>query len=173
MKRVRLTFGAALLLFGLFVVAISVPSFAGEQKEGKAVAKDVKFACSQHGPTDMMLTLSPATGKPRMIEFIGGNDTTKWVVKIDGQDVKVDNGKTVKVRTGDSITWSVAAKKHGVVFAEQDLAQALLDFDTKVGKPLVDQTIKLTSNAWKKFGTKRWGTDPTTDVGVLASCKVK
>jgi hypothetical protein len=166
-------FIAVLLLFGLFVLAVSVQSFAGEKKDGKAVAKDVKFACSQHGPVDMMLILSPATGKPRMIEFIGGNDTTKWVVKIDGQEAKVGNGKTVEVRPGDLITWSVAAKKHGVVFAEQDLAQVLLDFDKKVGRPLVDQTMKLTSNAWKKFGTKRWGTDPTTDIGVLAACKVK
>jgi plastocyanin len=173
MKRNRLTFLAGLLLFGLFVLALSVQSVAQDSKKEKPAPKDVKFACSQHGPTDMTLTLTLDTGKPRKIEFVGGGSATRWFVKIDGKDENVKNGETVKVRPGDSITWSVEKGTHGVVFAEQDLAQAVLDFDMKVGKPLVDQTTRLTTNAWKKFGTKRWGTDPTSDVGVLASCKVK
>jgi plastocyanin len=172
-KYSRLMFGAMLLLLGSFVLAFSVRSFA-DDKDGKAAAKDVKFACSQHGPTDMQLTLTTAAGTPaRKIEFIGGDDTSKWVVKIDGAEVTVDNAKTVDVRSGDTITWSVASKTHGVAFAEQDLAQALLEFDTTVGKPLVDQTTNLSTTAWKMFGTKRWGTDPTREAGVLASCKVK
>ena len=60
------------------------------------------------------------------IEFIGGDNTAKWVVKLDGQEVQVGNGEKVNVQSGDTITWSVASKKHGVVFAEQNLAQALV-----------------------------------------------
>src|SRR5262249_9238886 len=101
------------------------------------------------------------------------NSGAKWFVKIDGQDVQVANGAKVQVRSGDTITWSVAAAKHGVAFAEQDLAQAMAEFDTTVGKPLVDQTMKLNTTDWKNLGTMRWGTDPTGDVGVLASGKVK
>ena len=172
MTRDRLTSVATLLLLGLLVLALSVPSFA-DDKDPKIGPKDVKFACSFHGPVNMNLTLSAETGKSRKIEFIGGNNGAKWFVKIDGRDVQVANGATVKVRSGDTITWSVAAAKHGVVFAEQDLAQAMIEFDTTVGKPLVDQTTNLNTNAWKTFGTKRWGTDPTGDVGVLASGKVK
>ena len=173
MKRDRLTFVVALLLLALFVLTLSIESFADDKKDREA-AKDVKFACAVHGPSQMVLTLSPEAGTARKIEFIGGNDTTKWVVNIDGQEVKVANGGTVKVRSGDSITWSVAARKHGVVFADQDLAQAMVDFDMTVGKPLKDQ-MKLgqIDPAWKKFGSKLWGTDGTNEVGTLASCKVK
>ena len=172
MRRDRLTLVAALLTFGLFVPVLAVQSSA-DDKQDKAVAKDVKFACSQHGPSDMMLTLSLETGAARKIEFIGGNSATKWFVKIDGQDVQVPKQTTVKVRSGDTITWSVAQGTHGVAFAEQDLAQAMLDFDTTVGKPLIDLTTILATNSWKRFGAKRWGTDRTNQVGVLASCKVK
>jgi hypothetical protein len=160
------------LLLGLLVLALSGPSFA-DDKDPKNTPKDVKFACSFHGPMSMSLTLGPETGKSRKIEFIGGNSGAKWFVKIDGQDVQVANGATVKVRSGDTITWSVATAKHGVAFAEKDLAQAMIEFDTTVGKPLVDQTTNLNTTAWKNFGTKRWGTDPTADVGILASGKVK
>jgi hypothetical protein len=172
MTRDRLTSVTTSLLLGLVVLALSVPSFA-DDKDSKNAPKDVKFACSQHGPKNMSLTLSVETGKARKIEFIGGNSGTKWFVKIDGQDVQVDNGTTVKVRSGDTITWSVASAKHGIAFAEQDLAQAMIEFDTKVGKPLIDQTTNLNTTDWKNFGNKRWGADPTTDVGVLASGKVK
>jgi hypothetical protein len=174
MKRGYLTVVASLFLFWFFALAPSVPSFADDKKE---VAKDVKFACSQHGPADMTLTLSLETGDPRRIEFIGGTDTTKWVVKIDGQFAQAGkggtNGDTVKVRSGDSITWSFAAKKHGVAFAEKALAEALLDFDPVFKPLLVDQKTKLTTNAWKMFGADLWGTDPTTDFGIFAACKVK
>lgn len=178
MKRYRLMHLIAVFLFGTFASALSVSSFAEDKKEPDA-ADDVKFACSQHGPTDMMLTFSLETGTPRKIEIIGGDDTGKWIVKIDGQFAAAGkggtNGDTIKVRSGDLITWSFASKKHGVAFAQQDKAQAMLDFDS-VFKPLVDQNMKLVSNAWKTFGDnqgKLWGTDPTTDLGVFASCKVK
>src|SRR5262245_3218563 len=132
MKRDRLTFVGALLFCGLLVLALSCRSFAQEKKD-KAAAKDVKFACSFHGPANMTLTLTPGTGKRRKIEFIAGNSGAKWFVKIDGKDEDVKNGETVNVRPGDSITWSVAAATHGVAFAEQDLAQAMLDFDVNAG----------------------------------------
>src|SRR5438552_556891 len=148
MTRDRLTSVATSLLLGLLVLALSVQSFA-DNKDPKNAPKDVKFACSRHGPKSMNLTLSAETGKSRKIEFIGGNSGAKWFVKIDGQDVQVNNGTTVKVRSGDTITWSVAAAKHGVAFAEQDLAQAMIMFDMTVGKPLVDQTMNLNTAAWK------------------------
>jgi len=176
MKRDRLTFVAALLLFGVFVLALSVQSFADEKKDRQAGAKDVKFACAVHGPLAMTLALSPEKGAARKIEVIGGLDTKKWVVKIDGKDETPDNGGTLKVRSGDSITWSVsvATRSHGVVFADQDLAQSLLDFDMKASKPLKDQ-MDLAKNDpdWRKFGSKLWGTDGFKGVVVLASCKVK
>jgi len=175
MKPDRLTFVGALLLFVAFVLAVSVQSFADDKKD-KAVAKDVKFACSFHGPKNMTLTLSLDTGKPRKIEFIGGNSGAKWFVKVDGKDEIVANGETVKVRPGDAITWSVEKATHGVAFAEQDLAQALLDFDMKAGKPLEDLSDFLKTQEWKNFGTKRWGTKPAKFVDVpilLAKCKVK
>jgi plastocyanin len=137
---------------------------------------DVKFACSHHGPTMMALTLTPEAGNARTIEFIAQNNPFKWFVKIDDQDVQVANGATVNVRTGDSITWSITAANHGVAFADKDLAEAMLTFDTTVGKPLEDLSKTLTSAAWKQFGTKLWGTKPI-DAGedpiVMCSCKVK
>lgn len=169
MTRDRWSILAAQLLLGCLVFALSAPSRADEKKE----VKDVKFACSQHGPEDMMLTLSLEKGASRKIEFLGGSSAAKWLVKIDGVDTMVPNNTTFKVRPEDAITWSVTAGKHGVAFAEQDLAQAMLDFDMTVGQKLDDQTMKLKTPAWKAFGTKRWGTDPTTTVGLLASAKVK
>jgi plastocyanin len=174
MKRNRLAFVVARMFLGLFVLAMSVQSFADEKKDSKTVAKDVKFACAIHGPAQMVLTLSLETGTSRKIEIIGGSDTKSWVVKIGNQDAKKNNGDTVKVRSGDTITWRVAARTHGVVFADQDLAQAMLDFDTTVGKPLKDQKVLGENDPdWMKFGPKLWGTDGTNEVGVLASCKVK
>jgi len=175
MKRDHLTFVASVSFLGLFILGLSVQSSADE----KAVAKDVTFACSHHGPDSMRLTLSLEKGTPRKVEFIAGNSATKWFVKIDGMDVTPANKATVKVRSGDTITWSIAKFNHGVTFAEQDLAQEMLDFDATVGKPLKDQTGLGTGDAdWKNFGTKLWGTDPfdaaaNGDVILLASCKVK
>jgi len=176
MKRDRLKLAAAPLLLGLSVLALALSSHAGEKKDDKDPVKDVKFACSQHGPSFMNLTLSLKKGTARTVEFIGGNDFMKWQVKIDGKDVSIDNGKTAEVFSGDTITWSVNSTncaQHGVVFAEKALAQALIEFDMKAGKPLVDQNKKLSSGAWKKFGSDRWGTDPTDTAGVLATGKVK
>jgi plastocyanin len=173
MKRSGFSLGTLLSLAGLACVLLCTQGVADE-KNRKAAGQDVKFACSQHGPKDMQLTLKLGTGtSSRAIIFTGGTDTTKWLVQIDGSDVSVDNGKTVEVHSGDSITWKVADKKHGVAFAEKALAEAMLQFDTTVGKPLIDQNMKLTSNDWKMFGNDRWGTDPTSDKVVLASCKVK
>jgi hypothetical protein len=182
MKRDLLTFAS--LLLGFTVFALALQSFADDRKteEKKAVAKDVKFACSHHGPKNMMLTLrlSPDKGTPRKIEFIGVNNGAKWTVKIDGTPADDGNGgkngDTVKVRSGDSISWSITAANHGVAFADQDLAEAMLKFDTSVGKPLEDLSTTLTTAAWKMFGTKLWGTKPI-DAGaapiVMAACKVK
>src|SRR5262249_7295141 len=98
MTRDRLKAVATLLL-----LALLVPSFA-DDKDPKNGPKDVKFACSFHGPVNMNLTLSAEAGKSRKIEFIGGNNGAKWFVKIDGRDAQVANGATVKVRSGDTIT---------------------------------------------------------------------
>jgi uncharacterized iron-regulated membrane protein len=171
MNRNRLTLFVSGLIVASLVLALSASSSADEPK---SKMKDVKFACAQHGPMAMMLTLSLESGAPRKVEFIGGTDTSKWVVKIDDQTQSVDNATTVKVRSGDKITWSVAARKHGVVFANKDFAQAMLDFDPAGGKPLKDQSALGTADpAWMAFGPKLWGTDATSDVGILASCKVK
>jgi len=180
MRLYRLMLVTALL--GFSVLAMSVQSFADDKKD---VAKDVKFACSHHGPTNMMLTLSLEKGDPRKIEIVGKNNGAKWFVTIDGQPAKDgnggQNGDTVKVHSGDTITWKITAANHGVAFAEQDLAEAMLTFDKpdpKTNQPLKleDLTTTLTSDAWKMFGTKRWGTKPidaATDPIVMVSCKVK
>jgi plastocyanin len=180
MKRDQIAFVAALLLFGLFALAQSVQSSADDKKDTKAAVKDVKFACSHHGPTSMALTLSLENGTPQKIEFIGVNNGAKWTVKIDGTPAADGNGgkngDTVKVHPGDTITWSITAANHGVAFAEKDLAQAMLEFDTTVGKPLEDLTAFLTTQPWKDFGTNRWGTKPidaAKDPVVMVSCKVK
>jgi hypothetical protein len=85
------------------------------------------------------------------------------------------------VHSGDTITWIITAANHGVAFAEQDLAENMLKFDPtdpKTGQPLKleDLTTTLASDAWKKFGTKLWGTKPI-DAGnnpiVMVSCTVK
>jgi hypothetical protein len=176
MKRDRLTFVASLLVFGLFALALSVKSFADEKADIKAVAKDVKFACSHHGPMNMSFTLSLEAGTPQKIEFIGGNIGRHWFVKINDKDVTAEhaNGTSIKVHSGDSITWSISVENvpHGVAFAEQDLAQALLAFDPG-NEPLVDLTMILKTDPWKHFGTQRWGAAETMGVRVLASCKVK
>jgi hypothetical protein len=176
MKRDTLRFVARPLLFGFFVIMVYVQSFAND----KEAAKDVKFACSHHGPANMMLTLSLEKGDARKIEIVGKNNGAKWFVTIDGQPAPDGNGSknadTIKVHSGDTITWKITAANHGVAFAEQGLAQAMLDFDTTVGKPLEDLTATLTTDAWKEFGMKRWGTKPIDaedDPVVMASCKVK
>src|SRR5437016_5150604 len=106
----ELSVGGRLLLLGLFVLPLALQSFADDKKDR---AKDVKFACSHHGPTNMALTLTPEKGTVRKIDFIGVNNGAKWLVKIDGQPAQPGNGGTngdsVKVRSGDSITWSITA----------------------------------------------------------------
>jgi hypothetical protein len=182
MKHATLKFVVCLLLFGFFILALSVQSFA-DDKNG--VTKDVKFACSHHGPANMMLTLSLEKGDARKIEIVGKNNGAKWFVSIDGQSAQDGNGgkngDTVKVHSGDTIVWTITAANHGVAFAEQDLAEAMLKFDPpdpKVGQPLKleDLTTTLTSDPWKMFGTKLWGTKPI-DAGkdpiIMVSCKVK
>jgi plastocyanin len=175
MKRYQIKFVRLLLLFVLFAVALSVQSSAGDKQ-----AKDVKFACSHHGPENMMLTLSLEKGDPRKIEITGKNNGAKWFVTIDGKEAEAgnggNNGDTVKVHSGDTITWKITAANHGVAFAEQDLAEAMLKFDATVGKPLEDLSDFLKTKAWKDFGNKRWGTKPidaSQDPVVMASCKVK
>src|SRR4051794_38930896 len=117
MKRVRLSLASVLV--GFVILVLSVQSLANERKadDKKAAAKDVKFACSRHGPKNMMLTLSLGSDAeaPRKIEIIGMNNGAKWTVKIggtaaaDGNGGK--NGDTIKVRSGDSITWSITAAR--------------------------------------------------------------
>jgi plastocyanin len=179
MKCDRSTFVAALLLLGFFVLGLSVDSLADE-KNPKTVAKDVKFACTKHGPAHMTLSLSPEEGKAREIKIMGGMNTMVWVVKIgDGKEEEVANGSTVKVHSGDSITWSVsvATRSHGVVFADQDLAEALLDFDKKASKELKSRTglgdDDAQKKAWEMFGSKLSGTAFFPGVVDLAKCKVK
>lgn len=170
----KFTTRALAFIFGVFVLTLSFQSFADEKKDAKEVAKDVKFACTRHGPNDMQLTLSLEKGDPRKIEINGtGNSNSQWSVIINGEDKTPANKGTVMVRSGDSITWNIAGGKHGVAFAEKNLAQAMLDFDLKAGKPLVDLTNIINTNAWKMFGTMRWGTEETDDKGVLVKCKVK
>src|SRR5258707_7534637 len=98
----------------------------------------------------MLLTFSIEKGDGgRKIEITGKNNNgAKWFVTIDGQPAADGNGgkngQTVKVRTGDKITWIIAAVgnntiMHGVAFAEQNLAEAMLTFDlpdAKTGQPL-------------------------------------
>jgi plastocyanin len=179
MKRNQIKFVASLLLFGLSALALCVQSFAGDKKDCQTVVKDVKFACSHHGPEKMMLTLSLDKGDPQKIEIVAKATGAQWFVTIDGKAAADGNGgkngQTVKVHPGDSITWSISVDNinHGVAFADQDLAQAMLDFDTTVGKKLEDLSTTLTTQAWKDFGTKLWGTKETSGVVTLASCKVK
>jgi plastocyanin len=135
--------------------------------------QDVRFACAQHGPLMMKLNLSLEAGAGRIVEVIGGSVVTQWTVKIDGADTGLPDGSTVKVHSGDTITWSVADRTHGVIFANQDLAQAMLQFDTTVGQPLKDQSQLGQDLDWAAFGNKLWGTDPFDAVVTLAKAKVK
>src|SRR5438067_1834500 len=112
MKRNQITYVAAMLLFGFFALALSVQSVADDKKDPKEVAKDVKFACSRHGPAHMQLTFSHEAGKGRKIEILGKNDNgAKWFVTIDGTPAANGNGgksgDTVKVHSGDTITWTI------------------------------------------------------------------
>jgi len=167
MKRNHLAFVALLLVFVLFALALSNRSFAEDEKDG---AKDVKFACSHHGPMKMMLTLSLEKGDPQKIDIAGVNNGDQWSVTIDGNKAKPgnggNNGDTIKIHSGDTITWTITAANHGVAFADQDLAEAMLKFDPPGDDPTVgplkleDLTNTLTSDSWKMFGAKRWGTKP-------------
>lgn len=171
-----------LVLLGFFAPETVTPSSADDKP---SAVKDVKFACSHHGPTAMMLTLSLEKGDARKIEIVGKNNGAKWFVTIDGQQAADGNGgkngDTIKVHSGDTITWKLTAANHGVAFAEQDLAEAMLTFDKpdeKTHQPLKleDLTTTLTTAPWKAFGTKLWGTKPmdaTNDPIVMVSGKVK
>lgn len=171
---------ASLCLYGLLAPGLIVQLSADEKKDSSAAAKDVKFSCSVHGPANMTLTLSLEKGnageKPRDIQIVGRGGA-KWIVTIDGTPAPSggggDNKDTIKVRPKDTITWSVAANAHGVAFAEQNLAEAMLSFDKKAGKTLEDLTKELTTQDWKDFGTKLWGVKGTRDVGILAKATVK
>src|SRR5437870_4434337 len=125
MKRYVLT-----LLAGFFFLALSVASVA---------ADDVKFACSHHGPKNMMLTLSLEKGDRQTIVIEGKNNGAKWFVTINGMPAADgnggQNGDTIKVHSGDTITWSISAANHGVAFAEQKLAQAMFK-ELKAGDSL-------------------------------------
>ena len=165
-----------LLLLGMCTFALSAQSFADDPP------KDVTFACSHHGPMRMMLTLSFEKGDPRDIQITGKNNGMKWFATIGGNDAPAGNGgnnaDTVKVHSGDTITWIITDANHGVAFSNQDLAQAMLDFTPNgcVGQPLIDLTTTLTTDDWKAFGTKLWGTKPI-DAGpnpiIMVKCKVK
>jgi hypothetical protein len=177
MKIETLRFVASWLLTGFMFVALSMLSFADDKKD---VAKNVKFACSQHGPKNMMLTLSLEKGDTRKIEITGKNTGAKWFITINGKPAQDGNGgkngDTIKVHSGDKITWRITGARHGVAFAEKDLAQAMLDFDTEAGKPLEDLTDFLSTAVWKAFGSNRWGTKPidaAKDPVVMVSCTVK
>jgi hypothetical protein len=172
--------------FAVVALAVSSPSFAGSPEgDDKDAPKDVKFACSHHGPTNMMLTLSFEKGTARTIEIVGKNSGAKWFVTIDGAAAPDGsggkNGDTIKVHSGDTIVWKITDANHGVAFAEQDLAEAMLTFDKPDPKtmqplPLEDLTGTLTTMPWKNFGTKRWGTkaiDHGSDPIVMVSAKVK
>jgi plastocyanin len=175
-------FIALLLVCGLFTFALPFRSFADDTKD----VKDVKFACSHHGPMNMMLTLSLEKGDPRKVEIAGKNNGKKWFVTIDGKDAAAGsgggNGDSVKVHSGDTITWVITDANHGVAFADQKLAESMLTFDPpdpKTGQPLKleDLATTLTSDDWKRFGTNLWGTKPIDAVQgktfVMVSCKVK
>jgi plastocyanin len=182
MKRTLTVFVAPPLIFGLLAFALSVQSFADE----KSGVKDVKFACSHHGPMNMMLTLSFEKGDPRKIEIAGKNNGRKWFVTIAGDSAAEGNGgkngDSVKVHSGDTITWIITDANHGVAFADQELAEAMLTFDQPGDAAtgplkLEDLTTTLTSDDWKKFGPKLWGTKPIDAVSektiTMVSCKVK
>jgi len=155
MKRYLLT-----LLAGFFFLALSVASVA---------ADDVKFACSHHGPKNMLLTLSLEKGDPQIIVIEGKNNGKQWFVTIDGRPAANgnggQNGDTIKVHSGDTITWSISAATHGVAFADQKLAEAMFK-ELKAGDKLKleDLTTTLTSADWKAFGKTLWGTKETNAV---------
>lgn len=156
---------------------------AGSPAQDKDV-KDVKFACSRHGPDHMQLTLSLEKGQPRTLKFIGQSNGAKWSVTIDGVAAADgnggQNGDTVKVHSGDKLIWQIAALNHGVAFAEKDLAEAMITFDDpdtdKGPLPMIDLTSVLTSDEWKAFGMKLWGVKPINahpQPFVMVSGKVK
>jgi plastocyanin len=154
MKRNHLSFPVSLALAGFLFLASSVQSLAVD---------DVKFACSHHGPMNMNLTLHLEQGDPQTIVIEGtANSATKWSVTINAQPAASgnggDNGDTIKVHSGDTITWILTGANHGVAFADKDAANAMLK-DLKAGVPLKleDLTTTLTSSDWVNFGANRWG----------------
>ena len=181
MKRSLTVFVASLLLFGLLAFRLPVQSFADDKK-----VEDVKFACSHHGPVMMMLTLSMEKGDPQKIVIEGKNNGKKWFVTIDGKAAPAgnggNNGDSVKVHSGDKITWIITDANHGVAFPDQTVAEPMLTFDP-AGDPatgplkLESLTTTLTTDDWKKFGTKLWGTKPIDAVEgktiTMVSCTVK
>ena len=67
---------------------------------------------------------------------------------------------------------------HGVAFANQDLANAMLDFDTTTPGllPLEDLSTTLVTPGWMMFGPKLWGAKPIQSGDndkVMVSCMVK
>jgi plastocyanin len=157
MKRDHLTFTASLLFLVLAAFALPIRSFADDKKDAP---KDVDFACSHHGPMNMMLTLTFEKGDPRQIQIEGGGDFKHWLVKIgDGKVAPADNGTKIKVHSGDTITWILTDLNHGVVFAEQKVAEAMFK-ELKAGDSLKLEDLNPTLNSpeWMKFGKTLWGT---------------
>jgi hypothetical protein len=167
-----------LLVLVSIILTCSVRSLADQPK-------DVKFACSHHGPSNMQLTLSLEEGPSRAIEIVGKNSNgSKWFVSIDGHAADNGNGgknkDSIKVHHGDTIIWKIESGdtgiEHGVAFAEKETAQAMLQFDEKTSKLLEDLNDFLSTDPWKAFGMSRWGTKPFAagaDAIVLVSAKVK
>jgi len=138
----------------LVLVGFLQPAQADKDKPKPKAATPVKFTCFIHGPNNMTLTLAPKDGKARKIEIIGVGNGAKWTVLIDGADKTPANKSEVEVHPGDTITWKVRQLTHGVVFDNQDTAEALLKFDTKAGQKLEPRK----EDKFKTFGKKPWGT---------------
>jgi len=144
----------------------------------RATAKEIKFTCTQHGPTMMTLTLvTEAGGSPRKVVITGANNVQRWMVTADGMDVTPSDqtpagNATLKVRAGDTLTWRVTAAKHGVTFADQDAAEAALEF-----QPGGKNRVPRPESKFQTFGPKPWGTDAFSPMDgqpvTLAVAKVK
>jgi len=126
------------------VTAILSVGFVGPPAVGQ---DSLIMTCAQHGNGVMTLKFVREAGSARSVQVIGQVNSTRWTVKIDGQDATpptqtLDNPGIVPVHVSDTIAFKVENPRHGILFLSEDLARRFLDFDEADGKPLDDRAPK-------------------------------
>jgi len=144
---------------------LSPPPTGEKEKEG---ATDLDFVFKSIPRNLPAFNTQPAPGKAinstaKKVQFDGVilNKQPTWVAKVN------DLADESAVKPGDTVVWTAASGKHGVVFNTEAEARAVLDFQTgdKL-PPLGEQVVN---------GKKVWGTAalPANGGTVLARATVK